>query len=167
MYSSSNIISKAIKYYKPKQIKFVKTRISVGKQKTSFYLTDSDYYWNVYLKSDHWKELRSKKLLMNLMCEVCGTDKHLDVHHISYKNLYDVTVSDLKTLCRKCHVGEHNKIKEEIPITFQQAKSRLRNVRRCRWKKKGYNPLDDELFKQEELYLEGLKLKQRNLKKPM
>ena len=31
----------------------------------------------------------------------------LDVHHVDYKNLFDVETGDLKTLCRPCHKKYH------------------------------------------------------------
>jgi len=158
MFSASNTISRAMKYYLPRGSKRKTHKIFVfGNKKNRYYCADRRSYRMEYLKSDHWKKLKAEKLLVSPVCEMCGTDKWLDVHHLDYKNLYDVTISDLKTLCRKCHIGEHNKLKEKPPITFQEEKSRLRNVRRNRRKNKNYNPLDDELFKQEELYLEGLK----------
>lgn len=64
------------------------------------------YYRNEYLLSDHWKALRSEKLKRNPFCERCGR-KGRDVHHLRYRNLFDVLLSDLETLCRKCHKKEH------------------------------------------------------------
>lgn len=67
------------------------------------------YYRNVYLYSDHWKELRAKKLEKNPNCEKCGRSVCVDVHHLIYRNLFDVTIDDLQSLCRKCHDEEHKK----------------------------------------------------------
>lgn len=69
------------------------------------------FYRENYLKSDHWKFLREEKLRLNAQCEKCGSLRLLDVHHKDYKGLYDVKISDLQTLCRKCHDKEHKKIK--------------------------------------------------------
>jgi 5-methylcytosine-specific restriction endonuclease McrA len=80
-------------------------------KKLRFYYKDRDYYSNYYLKTEHWVELRKEKLKHNSKCENCGITKTLDVHHINYKNLYDVELADLKTLCRKCHVKEHAALK--------------------------------------------------------
>ena len=71
------------------------------------------YYRNVYLQSEHWKNLRKEKLELNPRCEICKTTLSLDVHHKSYGNLYDVLVKDLQTLCRKCHDLEHVKKSKE------------------------------------------------------
>lgn len=67
------------------------------------------WYRNVYLLSEHWDKLRESKLKINPCCELCGKKKRLDVHHVRYKNIYDVTVEDLQTLCRTCHRKFHKK----------------------------------------------------------
>ena len=59
------------------------------------------WYWNVYLESDHWKQLRAEKLKSSPRCETCGSKDRIEPHHLNYKNLFDVQLSDLKTLCRK------------------------------------------------------------------
>lgn len=65
------------------------------------------YYREEYLRSEHWQKLKASKLQKNPCCEKCKSTKKLDVHHLDYKNLYDVLLSDLQTLCRKCHKMEH------------------------------------------------------------
>lgn len=71
---------------------------------------NKNYYRNVYLQSEHWKNLRKEKLERNPICEQCGSSLSLDVHHVQYRNLYDVTLKDLQTLCRLCHNNEHKRI---------------------------------------------------------
>jgi ribosomal protein L44E len=65
------------------------------------------YYRNVYLESDHWKNLRREKLEKTPFCEKCNKDYCLDVHHLEYRNLFGVSIKDLQTLCRICHEKEH------------------------------------------------------------
>lgn len=68
-----------------------------------------------YLKSEHWKNLRIYRLKKDKgMCQVCLCDEWgNDVHHIRYqKSLYDTTVGDLRTLCRRCHKLIHDLSKE-------------------------------------------------------
>jgi 5-methylcytosine-specific restriction endonuclease McrA len=72
-----------------------------------------DYYREEYLKSEHWKNLKCSKFNANPCCEECSSKNRLDVHHLVYKNLYDVLLSDLKTLCRKCHKAKHPEVKKE------------------------------------------------------
>lgn len=65
--------------------------------------------YRIYLNSEHWKNLRQEKLEKNPRCEKCGRSTCLDVHHLVYRDLYDVTLKDLQTLCRSCHNKEHEK----------------------------------------------------------
>jgi len=75
---------------------------------TVFWTNDRrEWYHRVYLQSAHWKSLRSKKLAASPRCERCGNTHALDVHHVNYRNLFDVALSDLLTLCRSCHDAEH------------------------------------------------------------
>ena len=66
-----------------------------------------EYYRSEYLKSEHWKTLRFKKIIETNCCEKCTSKVSLDVHHLNYKNLFDVELNDLQVLCRKCHMAEH------------------------------------------------------------
>jgi hypothetical protein len=73
-----------------------------------YYFGDRAEYRNNYLFSDHWKKLRKEKLAKNPTCEKCGSNLCVEPYHLQYKNLYNTTVEDLQTLCRKCHVHAHN-----------------------------------------------------------
>lgn len=66
-----------------------------------------------YLKSDHWKNLKSEKeKSRSKRCAICGDDRLVDLHHLRYKNIVDVDTSDLRWLCRRCHFLTHDLIKE-------------------------------------------------------
>lgn len=67
------------------------------------------FYRFEYLKSEHWKDLRIAKLAsVDAACARCGErDLSNDVHHVRYKNLYDVVLKDLIVLCRHCHEMVH------------------------------------------------------------
>jgi hypothetical protein len=67
-----------------------------------------DWYRKIYLKSDHWADLRKVALeKAKFRCSHCECGGTLDVHHENYKSIYDVTQSDLSVLCRRCHIAEH------------------------------------------------------------
>lgn len=59
-----------------------------------------------YLKTAHWKNLRAQK--RKTRCGICNSSKNLDTHHLSYKSLLDVSKSDLRKLCRRCHFLAHD-----------------------------------------------------------
>lgn len=62
-----------------------------------------------YLKSEHWHDLRTLKLIKSAArCAGCGRKNwgH-DVHHVKYADLYSVQLGDLRVLCRECHTSVH------------------------------------------------------------
>ena len=68
------------------------------------------WYRTIYLKSDHWKALRKLALHTHgKKCHKCSKAVRLDVHHLNYRNIFDVEVTDLQILCRPCHKAEHQK----------------------------------------------------------
>ena len=63
-----------------------------------------------YLASPKWKALRKqRKRLANNACEYCGsTDSHkYNLHHITYTNLGEDTLDDVRYLCSDCHNQLH------------------------------------------------------------
>jgi 5-methylcytosine-specific restriction endonuclease McrA len=117
MFTASNTLSRA-------QIHF----IPIGNS-YRYYYQDRYEYRTKYLKSYHWKQLRLAKLTLTPLCEECGDGHRVEPHHLRYKNLYDVQVSDLQTLCRKCHVKKHLPIST---IKRKKRKHKLRNIFRNR-----------------------------------
>ena len=109
MYSASNKLANAMRYNLQKGSPRRGSKRK-SKDKKRFYFTDQEFYRNTYLKSDHWKELRGRKLLESPVCEKCGKSDELDVYHLRYRELYNVCLWDLQTLCRGCHIKEHEKI---------------------------------------------------------
>lgn len=79
------------------------------------------WYRTVYLKSDHWKQLRENKLKSSPICEKCKRRKAVDVHHLNYRQLFDVGLDDLQSLCRPCHHAEHKQkgLPKRKKITYQ------------------------------------------------
>jgi len=69
-----------------------------------------------YLKTDDWKEKRQSKFheCNRWGCQICHDKTDLDVHHINYKNIFDVTNEDLILICRGCHIIVHELIKLNI-----------------------------------------------------
>jgi len=57
--------------------------------------------YNDYLFSSHWRNL--KKSLGMFACCVCESSKNLLAHHVRYRDLIDVEVSDLVCMCFACH----------------------------------------------------------------
>lgn len=112
-------------------------------------LSGRDWYREVYLMSDHWKDLRLRALHRGgkkQRCNRCGFPDNLDVHHLNYRNIYDVTVDDLEVLCRRCHMIEHGeapkpakppKPKRHKGIGRKERKPRQKRNRHRHKKKRG------------------------------
>jgi hypothetical protein len=61
-----------------------------------------------YLESDAWQERRQIMLERSgNECERCGSERRLEIHHLTYKRLGSEWMSDLSVLCRNCHASEH------------------------------------------------------------
>jgi hypothetical protein len=60
--------------------------------------------YNEYLNSRYWQALRSDMAkFRGKKCEFCGTEEKLNLHHLRYKNWYDVEPEDLIWLCSFHH----------------------------------------------------------------
>lgn len=76
-----------------------------------------------YLKSDHWKELRASKRSKcrktdgKNRCAICASTESIETHHLTYRNIYDVELSDLRLLCRECHGCAHELMKAGLRFT--------------------------------------------------
>ena len=67
-----------------------------------------------YLQSDAWKTKRKSVLqAAGFRCRRCGAPA-TEVHHETYKRIYNERMSDLTALCSKCHEAAHSK-KIRIP----------------------------------------------------
>lgn len=96
------------------------------------------FYRFGYLKSEHWHGLRIVRLAKSkARCKVCGHQSwDNDVHHLTYRNLYDVTVSDLRVLCRSCHDEVH--LLMRLCPYFYHIKSAGRRWKYLRRKRRDY-----------------------------
>lgn len=76
-------------------------------------------WYGDYLKSREWEKKRIKVLAReNYLCEGCGENKAVEVHHRSYKHKGNEFLFELVALCKKCHDIVHceheNKSIDEI-----------------------------------------------------
>lgn len=73
-------------------------------------MTAGQQWYQSYLKSDHWRELRQAKLLeQDFRCEKCKRKSCLEVHHKHYDTVGMEKLSDLAVLCADHHESEHAK----------------------------------------------------------
>lgn len=68
-----------------------------------------DWYRDIYLRSEHWKLTR--KVALAACGGICAECKRpydtLDVHHLTYRHIFDVMPQDLVAICRACHDRKH------------------------------------------------------------
>jgi len=80
-----------------------------------------------YLKSSQWKALRQQAILRSGgKCELCGSRKHLVVHHTKYpKVLGEEHLDTLQCLCEDCHnVKCHGGSPANHKLTKQEKRQR-------------------------------------------
>lgn len=77
--------------------------------------------YSEYLKSEHWRELRDRKLKqVGGKCQICGSTRGLQVHHKKYDNLGSENLWDLRVLCGNCHSGTHYDLADEREGKYQE-----------------------------------------------
>lgn len=73
------------------------------------YLEQNNLTYAEYLKSEHWRDLRKRKLAskMKYRCYGCGVNEGLELHHKTYKRMGQEWLMDVIWLCRGCHQNVH------------------------------------------------------------
>lgn len=67
--------------------------------------------YRAYLNSKEWQETRQRIFRRDrFTCVMCGANKNLHVHHITYENLGAEKDADLVTLCESCHAAVHDEV---------------------------------------------------------
>lgn len=70
-------------------------------------LTSKEKY-RQYLKSNTWRQFRQDVLVSRgFQCEQCGSQDNLEIHHITYRNIFHEIPSDVRILCKQCHGITH------------------------------------------------------------
>ena len=85
--------------------------------------------YRAYLRTPEWKAIRLDILhLRNHKCERCDSTNRLEVHHKTYKNLFNESPKDLELLCHKCH-SNHHKIQDSKPKRKHKHPGRRRRTK--------------------------------------
>ena len=76
------------------------------KEKKSYGGMFKDY--KDYIGSELWKNKREIELSYRKYCELCGSKRRLQLHHLTYERVCNEKSSDFMVLCLKCHKALHN-----------------------------------------------------------
>jgi 5-methylcytosine-specific restriction endonuclease McrA len=72
---------------------------SVKKSEKKKFRSKEEYY-----KSPEWEQVRVFAIhRANHRCQRCGSAGVLQVHHVTYDNLFNEKPEDLEALCKRCH----------------------------------------------------------------
>lgn len=64
--------------------------------------------YKLYLRSEGWHKKRTLAFIKyGTKCTKCKSEKNIQVHHKTYKNVFNERIEDLDVLCGKCHKEEH------------------------------------------------------------
>ncbi len=81
---------------------------------TTYNLADRPLNYDTYLRGSHWLHLRKEVLAERPVCEHCGTDRRLQLHHTYYyKDGKSVLYRERQhpdvflVLCHDCHMSKH------------------------------------------------------------
>jgi len=85
-------------------------------------LSNRQKKYRKYLNSKEWEEIRVElHIVRGSKCERCSSKKNLQVHHLTYDNIFNEELEDLELLCAGCHKSEHRPIKKKKrQISFQK-----------------------------------------------
>ena len=72
-----------------------------------------------YLQTEHWKSFRERILKKYKKCFICGRKDNLQVHHLTYVNLWKEEDKDVIVLCGSCHQKVHFSKKGRKLSVFQ------------------------------------------------
>lgn len=65
--------------------------------------------YQAYLYSDKWKAKRHKVLhRAKYKCERCKKKQATQIHHLTYKRIFNERLSDLQAVCSSCHMRIHS-----------------------------------------------------------
>lgn len=72
-----------------------------------------------YMTSPEWQIKKDEiKELDGYQCRTCHCTENLEVHHITYENLFNEKDKDLATLCRSCHQEIHDELGYDYKTLF-------------------------------------------------
>ena len=82
-----------------------------------------------YLISEDWKRLRNLKLKQaDNKCQLCNSADNLQIHHRTYKRVYEEDLNDLTVLCSYCHYRFHEKLSKIVHDEIKEYELFIQNL---------------------------------------
>ena len=102
----------------PKRVKPVKASKKKRKRRRK---KSKPVDYREYMQSKAWKSKRLAAIKYHgSKCAVCGSQRSLQVHHLTYERLGHERMTDLEVLCKGCHGLEHeDKHTPQDPLTLR------------------------------------------------
>ena len=80
----------------------------IGDIISEMFMSSHRLKYNDYLSSIDWKAKKTKLFQeRGKRCERCNSSYRIEVHHKTYKRIFNEQPSDLEVLCFQCHRKEH------------------------------------------------------------
>ena len=111
-----------------------------------------------HIRSAKWKNIRRDLFkIRGEKCESCGArSSMLEVHHLNYDRLGNELITDLKIVCKPCHVKEDEKRARQVSIN-RQINQYNNAFNTWFYKRTGMNPFyaDDSAYEEFDRWLEN------------
>lgn len=79
----------------------------------NFFNSKRGVYLN-YLNSSEWKAIKKMVLKRDeYLCQECKENQASEVHHLTYKNIYNEKLEELISVCSDCHKKIHNELMQK------------------------------------------------------
>ena len=79
-------------------------------ERTVNWETEGYPFYEDYLKTDDWKKKRHLVMARDKQtCQACLEESAIEVHHLTYDQIFNEYLFDLVSVCRKCHERLHSK----------------------------------------------------------
>ncbi len=79
-----------------------------------------------YIQSNEWM-YTAERIKIQRRCQECSSEKRLEVHHLTYKNLGNEQPDDLLVLCHRCHSKKRPKKVKRIRFIDPRS-SKMRRI---------------------------------------
>lgn len=81
-----------------------------------------------YIQSEEWATIKNDLIMLYGCCVQCGSKRKLEVHHLSYENIFNEEPEDLVLLCKRCHLYQHPEV---LSLIRRKSRQDSKKVKKC------------------------------------